>query len=150
MKFVLTGLQVVYQLILSQKTRLLFLKKSKGFTLLETLTALAILAVALAALLDNYSNSLSASDRINKNTQARILAQSLMSENFILDKAKIGKKSGRYDSYRWSVSKTPISNKRSDQQSQGKWQLYEIKVEVMWAKRAKYQLTKLKLGELYE
>ncbi len=55
-------------------------RKSAGFTLLEIMIALAIISIALTALLSLGNRTITVHDRLQKITQATLLAQHKMSE----------------------------------------------------------------------
>jgi general secretion pathway protein I len=62
-------------------------RSDEGFTLLEVMIALAIVAIALVTLLGLSNRSIQVQGRIQKMTRATLLAQQLMSEQEIIDPA---------------------------------------------------------------
>ncbi len=84
----------------------------RGFTLLEVMIALAIISIALVSMLALANRSISVHDRLQRMTQATLLAQSKMAE---VESAEVGDADqGSFDepfeNYRWRVqySDTPL------------------------------------------
>ncbi|HKJ04099.1 MAG TPA: type II secretion system minor pseudopilin GspI [Geopsychrobacteraceae bacterium] len=83
----------------------------QGFTLLEVMIALAIVSIALVSLLSLSNRSISVQERLQRETQATLLAQHLLSRETVLG---TGKSSGwqeqeesfdePFSQYRWQVS----------------------------------------------
>ena len=89
-------------------------KNSKGFTLLETLVALAILAIALAAVMRATSGSTGNADAMRKRVLADWVAQNRMAELTAFQQWQaIGKFSGREEqagewfSWEENIASTP-------------------------------------------
>lgn len=82
-----------------------------GFTLLEVMIAMAIVAIALVTLLGLSNRSILIQERIQKLTRATLLAQQLMSEEELEPATAQRSWSSKndvfaepYDDYRWEVS----------------------------------------------
>jgi len=81
-------------------------KNARGFTLIEMMIALTILALVVAAVSHSLSQSLAMAHRINKETTLSLLAQSKMAE---IEAAKEisssdrGNFSGNFSQYAWQV-----------------------------------------------
>ena len=86
-------------------------QSNKGFSLLEVMIALAIVAIALVSLLGLSNRSIMVQDKIQRLTQATLLAQQLMSE----EELDVGKKrlnweeredvfAEPFETYRWQIS----------------------------------------------
>lgn len=83
----------------------------QGFTLLEVMIALALVSIALVSLLSLSNRSISVQERLQRETQATLLAQHVMSREEVL---AIGRNSNWQDQedqfeepfaeYRWQVS----------------------------------------------
>jgi len=84
----------------------------QGFTLLEVMIALALVSIALVTLLSLSNRSISVQERLQRETQATLLAQHIMSQEEVL---KTGRNSGwqqqdeewfesPFSEYRWRVS----------------------------------------------
>ena len=80
----------------------------KGFTLLEVMVAVALIAIALTTLLASQSQSVSFANSAKFETMAALLAQSKMSEIELQDKDALSDDSGDfgddYPGYAWEVS----------------------------------------------
>jgi general secretion pathway protein I len=81
---------------------------NKGFTLLEVMVAVAIIAIALTTLLGSQSQSVSFANSAKFETMAALLAQSKMSEITMQEAGAITNDSGDfgddYPGYRWEVN----------------------------------------------
>ncbi len=86
------------------------LKKKAGFTLLEVMIAMAILAIALVAVFQMQSQSISMSTESRFMTTASLLAQSKMAD--IEAEASLGNQSQKgdfapdYPEYAWTIQVT--------------------------------------------
>lgn len=114
-----------------------------GFTLLETLTALAILAIALTALMQTLNTGLRAANNIDDYTQARILAHSLLAEKSRLTKPETGIERGQNGAYRWTIATNPAAASLTPDNPSNIWRLYHLSVTVTWAENRQLQLETL-------
>ena len=84
-----------------------------GFTLLEVMVAVAIIAIALTTLLGSQSQSVSFANSAKFETMAALLAQAKMSEIALLDPVELSSGSGDfgddYPGYAWEVTVSDIS-----------------------------------------
>ncbi len=100
--------------------------RTAGFTLLEVMVALLIIATSFVVLLHTRNQSVTAADYAKRTTVATLLASERMSAIEQEDFPDTGEESSNfgddYPEYRWktSVSDTAYENIR------------EVKVEVMW------------------
>ena len=123
-------------------------RDSDGFTLLEILVALAILAVSVPILMTTLGNGLRRTSSTDLETSASALAQSLLAkvgtEMTLVD----GKQAGQFEGgFRWKLQVTPYG----DQQDQDAWQLraHQVMVQVRWndgAAERRVALTTLRLA----
>ena len=85
----------------------------KGFTLLEVIIAVAIIAIALTTLLGSQSQSVSFANSAKFETMAALLAQSKMSEITLQKKDTLASDSGDfgddYPGYSWDIKVSDIS-----------------------------------------
>jgi len=83
---------------------------SSGFTLLEVMLAMAILAIALVAVFQSQSQSISMTGQARFATTASLLAQSKMAEVETMDPREINADSGDFGDdfpdYSWKVDLT--------------------------------------------
>jgi general secretion pathway protein I len=82
-------------------------KRISGFTLLEVMVAISIIAIALMAVYKLYAQTLSMNQSLMFNTQAPILAQKKMAELFVLPPAELSDNSGdfgdAFKNYTWKA-----------------------------------------------
>lgn len=105
----------------------------KGFTLLEVLVAMAVLAVALVGLLGLYNRSLALTIRAQRLSTATLLVQEMLArtqlEGLAANRAASGDFSdlhpGQYPEFRWrrTIRPTPLKD------------LWELRVGVSWGER---------------
>ena len=113
---------------------------NRGFTLLEVMIALAIVGIALVSLLSLANRSIAVNTRLQKITQATLLAQQKMSEiEAAASQSGAGttEQNGTFDSpfdgYRWEVAyhDTPLQS------------VQEVVVTVLWGERQKNEMVDL-------
>lgn len=115
-------------------------KKSGGFSLLETMIALAIIGIALVTLLGLGNRSINISGRLQKITQATLLAQEKMTE--IELRAQTGSFEPQneegdfvppFEIYRWytEFEDTPLASVRM------------VTVTVLWGEESRNELVEL-------
>ena len=92
--------------------KMIKIPRNKGFTLLEVIIAVAIIAIALTTLLGSQSQSVSFANSAKFETMAALLAQSKMSEVEIQEKDALASGSGDfgddYPGYAWEVTVSDI------------------------------------------
>lgn len=85
---------------------------NKGFTLLEVMIAVALIAIALTTLLGSQSQSVSFANSAKFETMAALLAQSKMSEITVQEPDELRSDSGDfgddYPGYAWEVNVSDI------------------------------------------
>lgn len=113
---------------------------NRGFTLLEVMIALAIVAIAMVTLLGLANRSIAVNARLQKITQATLLAQGKMNEiEIAASQGGTGttEQSGTFDTpfdgYRWEVAyqDTPLPSVK------------EVIVTVLWGDRQKNEMVDL-------
>lgn len=86
---------------------------NKGFTLLEVMIAVALIAIALTTLLGSQSQSVSFANSAKFETMAALLAQSKMSEITVQEPDELTNDSGDfgddYPGYAWEVNVSDIA-----------------------------------------
>ena len=107
--------------------------RSSGFTLLEVMVAMAIIAIALTAVLGSQSQSVSLAGEAKFNTTAPFLAQSKISELEVADPGELTDDSGDFGEdfpgYTW---KTTVQNISFDRPEKAAERLRQIDLTVSW------------------
>ncbi|HKK01511.1 MAG TPA: type II secretion system minor pseudopilin GspI [Desulfuromonadales bacterium] len=113
---------------------------NRGFTLLEVMIALAIVAIAMVTLLGLANRSITVNARLQKITQATLLAQEKMnaievaaSQGTTDTTEQNGTFDPPFDGYRWEVAykDTPLQSVK------------EVVVTVLWGDRQKNEMVDL-------
>jgi len=118
-----------------------------GFTLLEVMVALAIIAVALTAVLGSQSQSVSLASEARFSTTAPLLAQSKMAEIEIRDPGDLMDDSGDFGEdfpeYTWQVTLSDVTFDRPENVSQFLKQM-DLKVSLGESGRYEYHLRRFR------
>jgi general secretion pathway protein I len=111
-----------------------------GFTLLEVMIAMAIIAIALVAVFGSQSQSLSLANEAKFNTTAALLAQSKMAEIEILDSEDLASDSGDFredfPDYHWDLNVRDVTFAGAEEAS---GHLKQIDLSLSWGKHDQYQ-----------
>jgi len=106
---------------------------NKGFSLLEVMIAVALIAIALTALLGSQSQSVSFANSAKFETMAALLAQSKMSEIAMQEADELSGDSGDfgddYPGYAWEATVSDISIEGVDNISD---YLKQVDLTVTW------------------
>lgn len=121
-------------------TRSSALRRSKGFSLLEVMIALAILGMALVAIFQLFSMSLRSTKKAEDYTKAIFYARSMMDEAFIFVDPSGESASEEYED-RYAVKRDVSVKSESDD---GKVKLYEITVTVTWPPSGSFSMKELR------
>lgn len=114
-------------------------RRQYGFSLLEVIAAIAVLAIAFAALMQVAGSSLSLTARANERTQAALRARTLLDGAFVMEPVREGATEGRFDdTYRWRMNVTryqpqdeaPATDARPGDDVGGG--LYRLDLDVVW------------------
>ncbi|UCF56399.1 MAG: prepilin-type N-terminal cleavage/methylation domain-containing protein [Deltaproteobacteria bacterium] len=115
-------------------------KKDCGFTLLEVMVAIAIIAIALTAVLGSQSQSVSLASEARFDTTAALLAQSKMAEIHIEDLEDLSTDSGDFGEdfpgYTWQLSVSDVMFDRPENVSD---HLKQIDLTISWGEDEQYQ-----------
>jgi general secretion pathway protein I len=109
--------------------------RQQGFSLLEVIAAIAILAIAFAALMQVAGSSLSLTARANERTQAALRARSLLDGAFVMEPVREGGSEGRFDTiYRWrmNVSRYQPPDEKPDTDRVASSGMYRLDLDVIW------------------
>jgi general secretion pathway protein I len=123
-------------------------RKEAGFTVIEIIVALAILALSLSVLFGVISDGLLRTNQAAKMEQAVSLAQSLLAKVGTELPVRQGLVTGEFsDGFRWNVRMEPYGDNVDRQQ----WPLdaYKVSAEVVWGDRSREEsitVSTLRLG----
>jgi general secretion pathway protein I len=106
----------------------------RGFSLLEVIAAILLLAVTFGALMEVAGGSIRLSQNASEHTQAALWARSLMDTRFALDPIQTGVTQGRFDDhYRWRLQVTPwVGPGVEPAANANAMQMYRLDLDVMW------------------
>jgi len=111
-----------------------------GFTLIETVIALAILGIALTVILELFSGGLRLARTSEEYTKAMNFARMKLEEIISQQKIEEGTDEGEYDdTYRWQVSTKKIDLLPVEKDSDFKppVELFQVKVDILWKSGSK-------------
>jgi type II secretion system protein I len=123
-------------MLLNRKNKHIYFRKVKGFTLLEVLVALAIMAISLIPLLHLLVISISMVDSANCLSYASLIANDKLSETVSRGHLELGTESGIIDNgagnviYKWQVSITDVPLKELEKLNLS--DLRKVNVCVLW------------------
>ncbi|QTA80619.1 Prepilin-type N-terminal cleavage/methylation domain-containing protein [Desulfonema limicola] len=111
-------------------------KNNKGFTLIETMTAMIILAVSLTVILELFSGGLKSARLSDEYTRAIFHAKEKMEEILLADKLTDLESEGEFeDGFKWAVNITlPLAEEieENEQIKKSDKHLFNIHVSVSW------------------
>ena len=83
--------------------------RAGGFTLLEVIAAVLLLAITFASLMRVAGSSLALTARSAERSEAAMWGRSLLDSAFVLEPIRVGRSSGRFDErYRWQLDVRPV------------------------------------------
>lgn len=121
-------------------------KSSAGFTLIEALVALTILALSLTVLFQSYSSGLTLVRTMDDHLNARTLARSLLSEGALLASTTNLNRQGREGALDWSLTVSPAPVRLSPDDERNPWRLYQVTATVDIPGRRPIRLDTLVMG----
>ncbi len=114
--------------------------KYRGFTLLEVMVAMAIIAVALTAVLGSQSQSVSLASEAKFHTTASLLAQSKMAEIRLKQPEDLISGSGDFGEdfpgYVWQITLNSLNSDNTEDIAEF---LVQIDLEISWGENELYQ-----------
>ncbi|WP_230473659.1 type IV pilus modification PilV family protein [Dyella choica] len=109
-------------------------RQARGFSLLEVIAAIMLLAIAFAALMEVAGGSIRLSQKASDYTQAALWARSALDSRFVLEPVQPGLTQGSFDNrYRWRLQVTPwaVSN-ATPPGTPYAFRMYKLDLDVMW------------------
>jgi general secretion pathway protein I len=107
------------------------IRRHAGFTLLEVIAAIALLAIAFTVLMRVAGGSTRLGTNAADHSEAALWARSLLDTAFTSEPLQPGSTSGRFDQrFRWRLDVTPW--RPGSTPAQAPLQLYQLDLEVSW------------------
>ena len=122
---------------------------SNGFTLIEVLVAMMILAISFVVLLQLFSGGLRTGRLSDDYTRAILHAREKMEEILLFEKSGSGEQEGEFkDGFKW---KTKIDRVENTEEEAAKMSLdsFNVKVEVTWfegSREKHFEINSLKIS----
>ncbi|GAB2563154.1 prepilin-type N-terminal cleavage/methylation domain-containing protein [Dyella jejuensis] len=109
-------------------------RHARGFSLLEVIAAILLLAITFAALMEVAGGSIRLSQNAAEHTQAALWARTLLDTRFTLDPIQTGTSEGHFDNrYRWRLQVTPwVGPGVTAPATPYAFQMYKLDLDVMW------------------
>jgi general secretion pathway protein I len=109
-------------------------RHARGFSLIEVIAAILLLAVAFGALMEVAGGSIRLSQKASEYTQAALWARSLMDTHFALDPIQMGVSQGQFDNhYRWRLQVAPwVAPGVAPAGNANAMQMYRLDLDVIW------------------
>ena len=123
-----------------QLTRCSALLRSRGFSLLEVMVALAILGMALVAIFQLFSLNLRSTQKAEDYSKAIFYARSMLDEAYSLVDPADASDSKEYESRYEVTRKVGLKSESED----GKIKLYEITVDAAWPPSGNFRISGLR------
>lgn len=104
----------------------------RGFSLIEVIAALLLLAIAFTALMRVAGGAIDLTHRAAQRSEAAMWARSLLDSAFVIEPLQAGTRTGRFDPrYRWQLQVTPW-NPGGKPAANPPLQLYRLDLDVRW------------------
>jgi general secretion pathway protein I len=109
-------------------------RHARGFSLLEVIAAIMLLAIAFGALMEVAGGSIRLSKDAADHSQAALWARTLLDTRFAIDPVKPGVTEGRFDDhYHWKLDVEPWTAPGVTQAANANaMQMYRLDLDVMW------------------
>lgn len=117
-----------------------------GFSLLETLTALTILAIALTGLFQAHATATRSTGTADNYATARLIGEARLAEMTAGWNGGRSTSKGTYGEFAWSFEATPHDAPWAAIKSKENWRLYRLRVRVAWAGGREFDLETLKIA----
>ena len=121
-----------------------------GFTLIEILVAISILAISLVVILQLFSGGLKSSRLSDEYTRGIFHAREKMGEVLLSKEVSAGETEGEFsDSFRWKCQIELIESVEEDEEKLP-FNMFNIKVDIVWdvgGKEKRFQVSTIKIVE---
>jgi general secretion pathway protein I len=109
-------------------------RHARGFSLLEVIAAIMLLAITFAALMEVAGGSIRLSQKASDYSQTALWARSLLDSRFVLDPLQTGVSEGKFGHrYHWRLQVSPWTAPGvSPSGTPGAFQMYRLDLDVMW------------------
>lgn len=124
------------------------MRQSAGFTLIEVVVSLAILALSLGVIYESFGWALRSTARLERRETAWLTAQSLLGELRNDQRMQIGEQAGELSTgLRWTRQITP---RESGVDPASVLQPFDATIEVAWGERSaqRVRLQSIELGRM--
>ncbi|MFD1623985.1 type IV pilus modification PilV family protein [Azospirillum griseum] len=117
----------------------------RGFSLIEVLAAVAILAIVLGAALRVQRQGLTALDRAEATNRSMLIADSVLAQLTARD-TTAGRWSGEQDGARWQATARPLNHSDFNGTTRGGFEPLDIRITVFGADGRRFELRTVQLG----
>lgn len=108
-------------------------RRSRGFSLIEVIAALLLLAIAFTALMKVAGGAIDLTHRAAQRSEAAMWARSLLDSAFVTGPVQAGTRAGRFNKrYRWQLQVTPWTPPGKPP-ANPPLQLYQLDLDVHWS-----------------
>jgi general secretion pathway protein I len=126
-------------------------RQPEGFTLIETLVAMMLLAISLVVILQLFSGGLKSGKVADDYTRAVFYAKEKMEEFLLVDDFKEGIFEGTFgENYRWVVDIKLVEPKEDKEEEIQMVDLFNVDVQVFWpegGREKNFRINTLKIAE---
>ena len=112
--------------------------QQSGFSLLEVIAAVMLLAIAFTALIRVAGSSLNLTTNAAQRSEAAMVARSVLDSAFVLEPTRPGSTSGRFDQqFRWQLDVAPwnpagAAKPAATPEPEASLRIYQLNLDVLW------------------
>lgn len=108
-------------------------RTDKGFTLIEIMVAVAVMAIALTVIIELFSGALRLARKSEDYSRAVFYGRQLLEELYLKNAFPALEETGKFESgYRWRYVAEPVPMVSQEQAKDFPIELYKLKVWVLW------------------
>lgn len=127
---------------------------SAGFTLIETLVAVSVLAICLTVIFELFSGGLKSSGLSGEYTRGVFYAREKMEEILLLNKLENGIFQGDFeDPFRWKAEVVRLERTEKEEDAGLPFDAFAVKVDVAWdigGRERHFEISTIKIVERLE